>query len=186
MRAIIIITLISLIYYHYYSLAVASLEREELAAKTTEVIISYTSEVKAEYTETQKIIITILESDLRFKRVVIAQMLHETNMLQSNIYRDCNNLFGMKVAYKRKSYATGTCRKHAGYKSVEDSIKDYMEFQKWSLDIYESKYGKVESEEAYLLFLKRVGYAEDSSYLPKLRSWLAKFPDQRKFAGASS
>lgn len=185
MRTIVICVLLVAIYSHFYKKAVSSLQQDvhkSVAIKTTELVHQQDitdSVVKddTEYTETQKVLLYIIEhQEIRFKRVVIAQLLHETDFMRSSIFKECNNGFGMKIAYKRKSYATGSCRGHAEYKSIFNSIEDYAEFQKWSLNIYESKYGKLDNEEAYVTFLRRVGYAEDEAYSQKLRLWMSKIP----------
>ena len=99
-----------------------------------------------------------LESkEFRFPVVVTAQMLHETDKFSSNIYEQCNNLFGMKRNSRR--WNCGTCRGHAKYKTKLESLYDYLEWQKKYLPYYEKKVGKqVETNEEYFGFLSWIGY----------------------------
>lgn len=114
------------------------------------------------------------EYDIRFKEVVYAQALHETANFTSAIYAECNNLFGMKLAYRRFTTAIKQCRGHAYYESRVECVKDYAVWQKLHLTLYEINvvHKEIQSVEEYLKFLEWAGYAEDSNYIPKLRRYL--------------
>lgn len=110
---------------------------------------------------------------LKFKEVVAAQLLHETDSLKSNISKECKNDYGMKV--NSRGLHIGRCRGHAGYSSHYNSFKDYLEWQTKYLPLYESRYNvRVRSDEDYLTFLYKQQYAEDKNYLEKLRYWIPK------------
>ncbi len=107
---------------------------------------------------------------IRHIDVVMAQIFHETGALTSNIYKECKNLFGMK--YNTRGYAKGVCRGHAKYDSYMDSIRDYAEWQRKYLTIYEKRNGRVITVDDYLRFLTQIGYAEDRNYCHKLTIWV--------------
>lgn len=90
----------------------------------------------------------LFEADLQCKIYVLAQALLETGYFSSRVCRDYNNLFGL---YDSKN-------------------KDYYRFQRWQDSViayhkfiqYRYKGGN------YLVFLKRIGYAEDPLYQVKV------------------
>lgn len=108
-------------------------------------------------------------SNIKFKNLVFRQAILETNWFKSDIYLECKNPHGMKRARIRKTTSVGTCRGHARYNSIEDAVKDYELWQSFSMNMYEKKYNQIKTEEQYLTFLLRVGYAEDRKYINKLR-----------------
>lgn len=116
---------------------------------------------------------------IKFPEVFLAQIIVETGFLKSPIYKKCNNVCGMKVPYIRKTYALGSCKGHAYYKSKSDSIMDYLEYQKFVIPTYEAKYGKLRNNEDYLILLQRMKYAEDKLYTLKLKHWVAVIAKHR-------
>lgn len=59
-----------------------------------------------------------------FVKMLTAIAMHETGVFKSNIYRENNNLFGMKLPTIRETKATGENRGHATFASLDDSVKD--------------------------------------------------------------
>lgn len=104
-------------------------------------------------------------------RFIVAQAAHETAGFTSNIYKENNNCFGMKLALVRKTTATGENKGHAAYRSIEDCIEDFkiyfINFQ------YLPTYQNIET---YVEALKRRGYFEDSqlNYLNGCEYWYKK------------
>lgn len=98
--------------------------------------------------------------------IVKAQILLETNYLQSNICLYNRNLFGMKYfeSIRKGTVAIGSKSGHAYYTSYVESIYDYK--------LWQERYFKF-SEDDYFQFLKRIGYAEDPNYINKLK-WIMK------------
>lgn len=92
--------------------------------------------------------------------VIYAQAVHETGDFKSKIFRENNNLFGMRQAKVRKNYATGTKSGHATFKTHNDSIRDYFERQK------NFRISAVNDEE-FILSTVNSNYAEDKNYLSK-------------------
>lgn len=94
--------------------------------------------------------------------IVKSQIQHETGNLTSFISSANNNLFGMKHPGNkgRETTSLGNKNGYAYYYSYVQSIKDYAFWQKSRTRI---------DGESYYSFLVRVGYAEDSTYIQRLK-----------------
>jgi len=97
--------------------------------------------------------------EIAHKDIVYKQSLIETGNFSSEIFHQNNNLFGMHNPYKRATTSTGSNRHCATYSTYLESIKDYK--------IYQDYYYKGGN---YYNFLQRIGYAEDSVYITKLKN----------------
>lgn len=108
---------------------------------------------------------TIYKMNFKYPHIVLAQAKLESSNFNSTIFKENNNLFGMKQARTRPTTATGTERSHAVYNDWKDSIIDYA--------LYSQTYlaGKTEAE--YYAYLSR-NYAEDPSYVDKLKELVEK------------
>lgn len=71
----------------------------------------------------------IVKQGIKQPNVVLAQATWESGHFGSDIFKENNNLFGMKKPAVRKTLATGENRGHATYKNWVDSVKDYKLFQ---------------------------------------------------------
>lgn len=122
------------------------------------------------------------ETSVRFKKVVAAQIVHETGWLQSKVYNIHNNAFGMMCNTKgicickdtNISCVDGT---YCHYDNVTQSIKDYAIWQEARIVEYERHSGKkVTNEMEYITmldgyYIRGVGgkkYATDKIYTRKL------------------
>lgn len=104
--------------------------------------------------------------NVKFADVVYAQARLETNGFTSRIFKENNNLFGMKQAMQRSSTNIGEQYGHAYYESWRQSVLDYA--------LYQCKYlSGINSREEYLQYLKQ-NYAEDPNYFNKLTKLLKK------------
>jgi len=104
---------------------------------------------------------------------LIAQAKHETGNFTSNVFKQANNLFGMRIPQTRPSLRSGYFiardgSKYSKYKTVLDSAKDmrlYLENQNFPVpgDLFQ-----------YVAGLKNRGYFGDSfiNYLKGVQSWL--------------
>lgn len=102
----------------------------------------------------------IERSGIRFADIVFAQAVLETGSFKSEIFRESNNLFGMKLARSRNTTADGELRGHAYYDDWRLSVIDYS--------LYQSTYlRKIKTEKQYLRYLAE-NYAEDPYYINKL------------------
>jgi len=86
---------------------------------------------------------------------IAAQSGHETGNFLSKIFRENNNLFGMKLALIRPTRATGKKYGHASYDTVEDSMEDYLLWANF-VDMPRS----FRDPEEFVLWLKLKGYFE--------------------------
>lgn len=65
---------------------------------------------------------------------IVSQAAHETANFTSQIFRENNNPFGMKLPEQRRTYATGENRGHAVFASIADAVRDYwLYWQYWRL-----------------------------------------------------
>lgn len=108
----------------------------------------------------------IISNNIRFKEVVLAQTLLETGCYTSKVYKENNNPFGMK--HNGRGYSKNTKNGHANYNSLSDAVKDYAE---WQLKYCPKS---ISTNEEYLAWLDKWGYAEDPSYTTKLRNIISK------------
>ena len=102
----------------------------------------------------------IMELNIKFPHIVFAQAKLESGYFKSTIFRENNNLFGMKVARARPTTNKGENRSHALFNNWRESVIDYA--------FYQAKYlGDVKTEAQYIQYLK-ANYAEDPGYVEKV------------------
>jgi len=101
-------------------------------------------------------------------KLITAQAGFETGNFTSVIFKENNNLFGMKLARVRKTTAIGENRGHAVYKSVEDCISDYWLYSKALnyLSVYSSVAAWVRE-----LALKKYFEAKETDYKAAVEKW---------------
>lgn len=111
--------------------------------------------------------VKILTDLLRFYRfsesmipILIAQFAHETANFTSKSFKEGYNPFGMKLAKKRITKATGELYNHAKYESLADAIHDFRLY--YDLFKYPASYPEPLAIEQYISDLKKNGYFEDS------------------------
>lgn len=63
--------------------------------------------------------------------IAYAQSKLESGNFTSTIFKENNNLFGMKHPQRRETTSIGTHRNHAKYHSWQDSVKDYALWQEY-------------------------------------------------------
>lgn len=102
------------------------------------------------------------ELNVKFPYIVMAQSIIETGHWKSNIFRENNNLFGMKEAKQRITTAGGTQNNHAFYAHWRSSVYDYA--------FYQSSYLKtINTEEEYFQYLG-ASYAEAADYVAVVKA----------------
>ena len=101
----------------------------------------------------------LFETRIEHPEVVFAQIILESDSMQSKIAVDNNNILGMKMPAQRPTLAIGIKNGHAEYKSVRDCILDYV--------IFQQIYYRNLSEEEYIDKLAK-DYAQDPNYKEKL------------------
>jgi len=97
--------------------------------------------------------------------IVYAQAMLESNNGRSKIFRESNNLFGMKLAKNRPTTAIDEQFGHAYYSTWKASVIDYA--------LYQSAYLRGLSKESYFKYLSQ-NYAEDVEYVNKLKAIINK------------
>jgi len=102
----------------------------------------------------------IFEIRLEHPYIVFAQAIEESGRFNSLIFRENNNLFGMKMPERRPTTAIGINRKHAVYRNWQECLYDYALFQ--------SAYMRNLTEEEYLAKLGR-SYAESEGYEQRIK-----------------
>jgi hypothetical protein len=95
-------------------------------------------------------------SNIKYPYIVLAQAKIESGNYTSKVFRENNNLFGMKEPKIRTTTALGTRFGHAYFSNWESSVYDYAMFQNYRMH-------GVDSESEYYAKLAD-GYAEDSTY----------------------
>jgi len=100
-------------------------------------------------------------------KLLYAQAWHETGDFKSEVFKENNNLFGMRHPSKRKTYSKGSSLGHAVFESHYDSIRDYFERQKY-FSITDT------TDTDYMAQTVASNYAEDVNYLPKWKNVYSK------------
>jgi hypothetical protein len=110
-----------------------------------------------------------LEEYFPYRNWILAQAKHETANFTSNVYKQTNNLFGMKRASKRPQLGTDSLITEGNdgnpfrqYKSPGESVRDYVLYLRHFK--VSTGYSRVDQ---FLTRLYRQGYWE-SSYKPYL------------------
>lgn len=110
---------------------------------------------------------------IKNSRVVICQWVHETGIMKSRVYRENHNPFGMKESSRH--WDIGTLNGHALYDHVdhdgECSISCYMEAIYDYRDWQTQRGWKGGTDEEYMNFLVEKHYAEDTSYITRLKKY---------------
>ena len=106
----------------------------------------------------------LIDLNVKFPDIVYAQSRLETNGFKSKIFRENNNLFGMKTATKRSSTNKGEQHGHAYYDNWRESVLDFA--------LWQCRYlSTINTRGEYLRYLK-ANYAEDPNYINKLEKIL--------------
>jgi uncharacterized FlgJ-related protein len=113
-----------------------------------------------------KLVEKIKELNIKFPHIVLAQAKLETGNFTSKVFREGNNLFGMREAKQRITTALGTENNHAFYDTWIESVLDYS--------FYQCKYlSNITTDEQYFQYLEQ-SYAEDTTYVSKLKHLVKK------------
>lgn len=114
----------------------------------------------------QKLIDKLKELNVKFPYIALAQAKLETGNYTSKVFRENNNLFGMREAHQRITTAKGTENNHAYYHTWYESVLDYS--------FYQCKYlSNITTEELYFDYLSQ-SYAENPSYVSILKGMINK------------
>ena len=112
----------------------------------------------------EELIQLIKDLNMKFPHIVLAQAKLETGNFDSNIFKENNNLFGMKQARIRTNIARGTKNNHAYYHNWQESVYDYA--------FYQSTYlSKIKTDEEYFKYLND-SYAQSTNYITTLKGMI--------------
>jgi hypothetical protein len=114
----------------------------------------------------EKLISKIKEMHFMYPYIIYGQALLETDHFRSRIFRENNNIFGMKEATKRVNVSLGTQYEHAFYNNWMDSVYDYGLY-------YATYLSRLTTEDEYFNYLSDF-YAEDTSYVEKLKEIIVR------------
>jgi uncharacterized FlgJ-related protein len=103
----------------------------------------------------------VLQLNIKYPHIVLAQAELETGGFTSGIFKENNNLFGMREARQRCTTASGTDNNHAFYDTWKSSVVDYA--------LYQSAFLRnIKTEDEYFEYLRQ-NYAEDPQYVAKIK-----------------
>lgn len=121
---------------------------------------------KANEFSPEKLKAYILELNIKFPHIVYAQAKLETGEFKSKIFKENNNLFGLKQAKRRPTTNKGEENGHAYYDNWKESVVDY--------GFYSARFlCEIKTEDEYFQYLSQ-NYAEDPNYVVKLKQIIAK------------
>jgi uncharacterized FlgJ-related protein len=110
----------------------------------------------------------ILEQELEYPDVVFAQAILESGAFSSKVYKNNNNLFGMRMPNKRITLAVGQKYGYAVYEYWQESVADYALYQE-----HYFKNRKI-SKSQYLAHINK-SYSESADYVKKLNRILKEY-----------
>jgi hypothetical protein len=120
-----------------------------------------------------RLIDKLKELNVKFPYIAFAQSKLETGNFTSKVFKENNNLFGMREAKQRITTSQGTENNHAYYHTWYESVLDYS--------FYQCKYlSNINTEEQYFQYLSQ-SYAEDPSYVSILKGMITKENLKAKF-----
>ena len=153
-------------------LSFIGLDKNKLSESEAEKEMVVIFNKKNEFSK-EKLINTLKRLNIKFPYIVYAQAELETGGFTSRVFRENNNLFGMKEAKSRINTASGTQYNHAYYETWMESVYDYA--------FYSSSYlRKIQSESDYFEYLSQ-SYAEDPNYIESLKRIITQQNLKSKF-----
>ena len=117
---------------------------------------TFTIESESDAFSQEALVKELKRLNVRFPEIILAQSILETGHFSSRIFKENNNLFGMKQARARSTTAVGTQLNHAYYDNWKQSVMDYALFQNAYMN-------KLRKEKQYLNYLEK-NYAEAKDY----------------------
>lgn len=102
----------------------------------------------------------------KYPHIVLAQAKLESGNFTSKLFKNNNNMFGMKRARQRVTTAQGEKNEYAYYRDWIDCVYDYIMWSACSTD-------EISNESEYFGILSEK-YAEDTTYVSKLKNIIKK------------
>jgi flagellum-specific peptidoglycan hydrolase FlgJ len=110
----------------------------------------------------------ILNLDIKFPDIVLAQAVLESGNFSSKVAKQNNNLFGMKMPKVRETTAVGQRYGYARYYNWKDSVKDYKLWQEALLKKYPNM-----TRGQYKTYINRI-YSTGKNYISKINLIIQK------------
>lgn len=127
---------------------------------------------KNQFTQS-KLIDKLNELNVKFPYIALAQSMLETGNYTSKVFKESNNLFGLREAKQRITTARGTQFNHAYYNDWIESVYDFA--------FHQCRYlSNLTTEEQYFQYLSQ-NYAEDPNYITILKDIIQKNKLKNKF-----
>lgn len=110
----------------------------------------------------------VVHSGFKYPDIIIAQAYIESEHFRSPVWKENNNMLGMRLAQSRFTLATGENLKHAVFKNWKDCVKDRL--------IYEALYLNKINKEQYYHYLDKI-YARSggSSYSDLIKQVIKQY-----------
>lgn len=112
--------------------------------------------------------------NIKYKDIVIAQIIEETGYLTSKKFRTKNNVFGMKVSNRGYCLNSKNRGQYAVYTDFKHSVDDYAEYQQKKIVKY-----KLYNKKLYLKYLSKY-YAKNKNYVRNLNNIIKKIQNHVK------
>jgi len=106
----------------------------------------------------------IKQEGIKYPEIALAQAKIETGHFKSNVFKNNNNAFGMKLAKNRPTTAIGEDNNHATYISWVQSVKDYKLWQNRIIN-------KLQTRKKYLNYLDKY-YATNKKYVNLIKQMI--------------
>lgn len=121
----------------------------------TEVVVQQTDTFS-----TEKLVKLIKELHIKHPEIVYTQFVFESGHFTSPLFKNQNNLMGMRIATSRPTTAIGENDGYAVYKTWRDCVIDYA--------LYQSSFLRGASKEEYYHYLQKV-YAKNPHYTKEIK-----------------
>jgi flagellum-specific peptidoglycan hydrolase FlgJ len=115
----------------------------------------------------------IKDQGILYPDIVFAQGVLESGHFKSDLFRDNNNLFGMRQPKLRKTTATGKRKGYAVYSNWVESVQDYKLWQ----DSLPNKYKK--NRKTYLRYIEST-YCECRYYTSQVNNIIKRYREHLK------
>jgi hypothetical protein len=161
------IVLITVLYWFAYESNTQFVDRI-IHHKTTDTILVHGQQFSEE-----SLIELIKNCNIKYPHIVLAQAKIESGNYKSKIFKQNNNLFGMRKAHTRITTALGDKNTFAYYRDWTDCVYDYAMYQT-------SVMSNIHSEEQYLQKLGEK-YAQDTIYISALKTIIERENLKNKF-----
>ena len=109
----------------------------------------------------------ILDLNIHYPHIVMAQAKIESGYFKSNIFKENNNLFGMRQAKARPTTSSIADNNYGFYNNWKESVLDYALFQATIIK-------SIKNEDEYFQYLRQY-YAEDTTYVSKIKKLIKKY-----------